>query len=596
MAKINLLDKKTRSVVSFKPSEAELNLKLEGDRYLPINSQDYIVRGKNGAFHKTNGKSLHKILGDTDGELVSADEYALETAVKAEYSQVGQFLKSALSETLFLGLNKKSALPTDSLSQAIELKRREMFGGAETGGTVAGSIIPFLAGGAGGILRAGAKAGAKSALKHAGKLPSAQVFNIAGKAGKTAKKGAEKLGIKNKSAQSVIGALGTGGAFAGMEAGLAGIQEARKTHAENEYKGTEETMKSVLGQGISKAGETFIMTGALMAITGGAGKAIALTPKALKAGASVAEKGAKAVKGKVFKGKQTGIVGDVAKHTLLSGVGYSLGGPAGAIGADAVAVGTKLLKRKAFHSMASRVMDKGQEFFTKSKTAKGVSWLLKTPYNAMKVPAHKANLSVSGLSAMFFGKSVNRLIDFEEQLRAIPEQERFIQGQDNLFSMVEQFGGRKNATNFVIKTGALKRDIVAQLPPISYDENGNKVYSNEDTNRFLKNINQGISPIGFVSAIRDQNVTQAGYEMFKRNYPDWLSDFNMNFLQGWKNKTIDTKTGSWYRQFLRSQDTTTSDFLYATLDRQREEQRTQVPRRMLRRQRPTISQEVTGGY
>ena len=243
---IRLLNIKSRKVESFEPEDALLKLRIEGETFLPIEGEDYVVRGENGKYHIADGKDLYRTIGDTSGRLITQDQYAIETAVKAEYSKTGQFLKSALSEALFLGLNKNKALPEDPLSKAIEIERRKQFGGAETGGDIVGSIAPLVVGGGGALLKAGAKAGAKKAvtgkvLEQAGKLPSAQVFKKAGQAGKLARKGAEKMGIKGPKSLSLIEGIGIGAGFAGIEAGVAGIQEGIKTKTETNIKPQKKT-------------------------------------------------------------------------------------------------------------------------------------------------------------------------------------------------------------------------------------------------------------------------------------------------------------------------------------------------------------------
>ena len=830
---IRLLNKKSRQVEAFKPEDALLRLRLEGDTYLPLNGEDYIVRGDDGQFTKTDGSTLYQTLGDTSGKLVTQDQFAIETAVKAEYSRTGQFLKSALSESLFLGLNKEQALPDDALSRAIEIERRKQFGGAETGGSIVGSIAPLVAGGVGGILKAGAKAGAKKALagktlEQAGKLPSALVFKGASKAGKLAKEGAEKLGIKGPKKLSAIEALGVGTGFAGLEAGIAGLKEAKKTAVENESKTAEDTIKSVLGQGVIKAGETFLSTGALIAGFSGAGKAIqlagkgaimggklaGLTPQNLrekffktyfssvsaerlaksfpgKDRAETARKAsefvfgiadrAKAKGGPTFKypstrtewynllvkeyrevGKQIGdqrefldkllpqefkkqfyasiyatfvqtlktgkslkgatiekpfyneirrlatqmeqklldknanydlkfineimdifakkanYLKRVAKETdldkkyrkayariseiedqlftkakvvvdkkaigttpipehlksihkyyaelkknkddysriittkdlidgwktpggaffrdffafrdflplALGSFGY---GASGAIIGAGIAVGGGLVRSKGYkYLQVARAMEQGNQVLFKNKTIGGVRSILNTP-------AEHADLSISGLSSLFFGKSIKSLSDFEDQLNSIPPQSRYISGQPDLFAMIEHYGGRDNAVNFMAKTAQMKRDIVSLMPQPSFDDKGNKGYSKADKDRFLMTINQGISPLGFVKAVRTRRLTLQGFNLFKKSYPSWLSDFNVNFLDGVRKGQISQAEGGFYKSFLNSQNSTTSDFIFSNLDRDRASQVTSPPRRQFRSRQPTSSEVAEGG-
>ena len=807
---IRLINKKTKEVSSFPADTAIINLRLEPDTYIPLNDETYIVRGEDGVFHKTSGKDLNRVLGDTSGNLVSVDDYAVESAVRAEYSKTGQFIKSLGSEALLLGLNKNKALPEDPLSKAIELKRRELFGGAEAAGSLTGAVAPFIAGGVGGVFASTAKAGAKKALgkglKVAGKLPSAQVFKIADKAGGSIAKGLGK--------GTAVKAIATGGVFAGFEAGKAGLQEAVKTKTENEYKTTEDTMKSVLGAGVSKAGETFLSTSAFMAGVGGVlgvgslavkgvgaggrfvkdlagpkklretffgaepglrgqkilqdlrtkfgsaepskivkadklkvsdddllrntaqflddvvkpeapttkagylgiikqkkdevGKAIkesrkkmygffeegriegldkrfileidkliksekgvlsatthkgyvntlksikknlgeGFTPEKIHETLKVLSQKSKWLKrekaelgidrayrraysklssyedelyskikelrkGGAFKNFKankdyfsklqtaddvmenalpTGIhfLGDFrmldARSTILGAVGYSVAGTPGLLGAAAGSVALKQARNTGYrHLQIAKKMEQVGKVIGKNKSVNGVKTLLN------KGSDLKTDLGIKGLSILFFGKGFNTLNEFEEQLNALPEYEKFTGGQDDLYNMAEEYGGRDNAVNFVAKSAQLKRDVISLIPEPTFDAKGNKVYTKPDKDRFLKVVSQGVTPQGFITSLKQKTLTQAGYDLLKRNYPDWLSEFNMNFLQGWKSGDITPEEGAYYRAFLRSQDSAVNDFIFSYMDREKRE----TPKRMLRKQQPTISQSVTGGY
>ena len=115
---IRLINRKTKQVESLKDDEALNNLRLNGDDWLPIKGEDYIIKTDEGQFQIVDGENLYQTLGDTGGDIVSRDRYAVESAVHAEYSKAGQFAKSLLSESVFLGLNKSQALPQDPLSRS----------------------------------------------------------------------------------------------------------------------------------------------------------------------------------------------------------------------------------------------------------------------------------------------------------------------------------------------------------------------------------------------------------------------------------------------------------------------------------------------
>ena len=149
-------------------------------------------------------------------------------------------------------------------------------------GTITGSIAPLALGGAGAILRKGAKEGAKGILKRGtaeafetiGKAPSAQVFRLAEKTGKQIKKGAESLGVKNKTALKATELAGDIFSFASIESAIQGVKAVKRDYEEKEFKTTKDVMNSVMGSGFARAGETFMSTTAWTAGLWGVGKAI----------------------------------------------------------------------------------------------------------------------------------------------------------------------------------------------------------------------------------------------------------------------------------------------------------------------------------
>ena len=225
VASIRFIDRKKREIVELSEAEANNPVLIDQNNLIPLPDHPYYVETKDGQFTEIKGKDLYRTIGDTTGKILNLDDYAVKKAVQVENTKTGAFLKSALSEAVFLGLNKNQALPDDPLSRAIEIEKQKQFGGAETAGGVVGSIAPLLAGGIGRqLLKAGIKKGLKKgvgyragqALHKAGSLPSAQVFTQSSKVGQ---KLAKSVG-GGKIAQNLAKAGGSGLTFAGIEACL----------------------------------------------------------------------------------------------------------------------------------------------------------------------------------------------------------------------------------------------------------------------------------------------------------------------------------------------------------------------------------------
>lgn len=840
---IKLINKKTRQVESLKPDDALMNLKLDGQNWLPLDGEDYFIRsGGTDAgpeFQVVDGSKLYQVLGDTSGEVITSDQYAVESSLRAEYSAGGQFLKSVLGEALFLGLNKDKGLPDDPLSRQIELRRRQLFGKAETAGSVVGSIVPFLAGGAGGLVRSGAKMGAKSLVKRgakvAGALPSAQVFKVASKAGEKARSFAKGMGAGKKT-QALAGALGSGTAFAGIEAGVAGIRESKTVKRQNEFQKTSDTMKSVLGEGLTKAGETFVGVSAWTAGIFGAGKVAGLGVKGVQKGLGVTgkfigdsfgpgalrktffgtEPGARGqkslellkkshfIKGKpninteigkrdVLKqtsdflenrgilmadgkdrltkdevlsslnqrmekvGSDIGnyrdilgklvdknddlkssfvvsslrvlnkLINDVSpvekktllkpyvktlkdlgdsilgikkgkyqlkrynemmttlarkakyakretkeleidkayrkaysvlskteddafkllsknrkefkfpetikdiknlkeskdfysdlinvqdvlnramptgtqflfnfhtigsRDTIFGMLGFFLGGMPGAVAGGFLSKAVQSTKATGYrHLQFARQIESMQTWIKKSRSVGGVKSILMPKIKELPAISGASQLNIPGISNLFFGKSFYNMQQFSEHLDALPEHQKYVVN-DPISPVIEDFGGRDNVVSYVAKMASLKRDIVRRMPQATFDEKGKKTYPKAEVNAWLDTINQGINPIGFMSAVQSKKLTQEGYNFFATHYPDWLSEWNINFMSGWREGNIEF---DFYKNFLDNQNTMVSDFVFNFLDKDFKGNMPAPPRRQLRGFSPTISDSIAGG-
>ena len=270
---IRLLDLKKRQAVSLPDNEALMNLRLDGGNYLPVTGDDYYIETMDGTINKLDGSQVLKFLDDnSNSKLLSPEEASVKIAVQGEYSATGQALKALGSEAMLLGLNRGKPVSDDPISQMVEAERQKRFGVAETAGGIAGMLGPLALGGVGALISQGAKTGAKAYLKKAGavagKLPSAQVFALAGKAGQK---------VTQKTGSKLAGTIAGGGAFAGIEAGIQGtkkvVQEVREQGTAEER----QTFGRILGEGAVKAGETFATASIAMGAFGVAGKVLGWT-------------------------------------------------------------------------------------------------------------------------------------------------------------------------------------------------------------------------------------------------------------------------------------------------------------------------------
>ena len=287
MSTLQIFDLKEKKAVSVKDTDVNNYLLLEGDRYVPVQGQKYmVIDEKTGDGQEVLGENLRQAMGDGK-TLTSLERYSVRKQLEAQRSQAGEFFKQTANEALTLGLaDLLKQKPSNPFEQMIVDEEQKIFGKAKTAGTIAGNILPFLLGGVGGMARLGAKAQVKlltSVLKGVGKLPSAQVL-------KATLKGSEKAG---KASSNLIKKMGGGKAaqtmadVAGRVAGLAtiqggvdglkkGITEADKRLAETKNmqggKRAMDVMNSAVGEGYETFKEVATSTAVLMGGLGVAGK------------------------------------------------------------------------------------------------------------------------------------------------------------------------------------------------------------------------------------------------------------------------------------------------------------------------------------
>ena len=296
---IRAYDLKQKKAVELNDREALNAMTLHGDRFVPVRDDDYVVLNKGGDAMEVKGQDLMAALGD-GGELMDPQRFHIRKQLEAENSQVGQFLKGMANEALTLGMVKETQ--DNPWEQMVEEERVKMFGRAEGAGRIAGNILPFLAGGVGGILSQGAKTGVKAVagktLKGIGKYtPSSAIIRGAVKSGDKAADMVKGLGY-GAGLQGVARATGSGLAFAGAEAASEGIgqgiQQAAINKRKREFPGHQEAgrkMDSAVGEGFKRAGQVFTETSVLMAALGVGGKVVGIGAKGVAKGASWTKKG-----------------------------------------------------------------------------------------------------------------------------------------------------------------------------------------------------------------------------------------------------------------------------------------------------------------
>ena len=229
-----------------------------------------------------------------------------------------------------------------------------------------------------------------------------------------------------------------------------------------------------------------------------------------------------------------------SRDGLLALMGYALGGVKGAIAGGVASKTIQLLKNKGtYHLGLARLMESNRPFMMANRSMQGVRGLLDkaSTYSAHRLKNKEhSKISIKGLGAMFFERTINNMQEFNEALNSTPPEDVYSKGLSLTAQTIEQFGGRENAMVYLKKTADAKRAIVAMMPEPSIDEKGNRVYTPGQTKKFLNDVNQGLNPLNFIQALHDETLTQKGYNLLKQTYPEWLSTFNMNFMEGYEER------------------------------------------------------------
>ena len=185
-------------------------LEMQGSGYMPMPNWKYTVQNpETGEMEEVVGDKVRQrlrsgfILHDTQAQ-------RMRNLVRSQGSALGEFSKSFLNEAL-LGIpgymGKKQ--PKNEVERMYDEYYQKEFKTSRTLGSASGLLLPYLGGG---ILGASAKTASKGVSKLLKALPSAKALRTIDKLGtksaKVARKTAQNLGIKNKTALNMIGGAG----------------------------------------------------------------------------------------------------------------------------------------------------------------------------------------------------------------------------------------------------------------------------------------------------------------------------------------------------------------------------------------------------
>ena len=204
--------------------------------------------------------------------------------------------------------------------------------------------------------------------------------------------------------------------------------------------------------------------------------------------------------------------------------------------------------------MRASVSNRMSYLTNKARSVTGVNSLLDVKNQTVKNLKEDFGFTPLGLNSFMLGQAIvgaeNRTDHLEmlaESLAGVPPEDLAYLGQEEWVQDITKFGGREQMMQYLIKSGQVKRDIAMLIPEGSYVNNKLK-FSPLEKLGFYNTIEQGATMIGFLSSITNKTLTSKGYGLFSRTYPEILSDFNLNFMNGVKSGKI---KNNFYLNFLK---------------------------------------------
>ena len=244
-------------------------------------------------------------------------------------------------------------------------------------------------------------------------------------------------------------------------------------------------------------------------------------------------------------------------------VGVNPFGPVPLLLAGGVTFGRGQLTRTGYRYLqTAKVIDRMNNFTKSVTNPKGLKNFIKS-----KKPEDTFGLdSEITMKQLFFMMTGRPMSVDDNNLTDFAEDNYYLEDGD-MSSLIEDYGGMKNANEYYKKNMEAKR-IVAGLAPQSFTDQYGVEHkpSKLETDQFLKKVNEGLSFPQFMKGFRDKTLTRDGYEIAMLLYPQHLQKVNIAVTQGLQTGELEYKDLHWYLNFVSGFNNIRTNLLYASLD------------------------------
>ena len=242
-------------------------------------------------------------------------------------------------------------------------------------------------------------------------------------------------------------------------------------------------------------------------------------------------------------------------------------------------VGTRVL-------WASRIIDGTHKLLNSAKniTPGGINRLLTQVVN---LPKGAYDFTPQSMGIIMTGKPVKSLEEFDQEYAKLDEIEKVTTGQEDLFALTQEYGGAGFAGPANVAMIEMKKVINSLKPKPYVSPQTGKVYYNPiEKKKYFSLMSDVLSQGGFIKSIAEGRIDKRRYEIFKRLYPEFLTQFNVSLQQGLMNGTI--KRTPQIANYLRvkDKDSVLKDLIFKSLDASLMQAEPQPPKRSKRAKLP----------
>ena len=276
----------------------------------------------------------------------------------------------------------------------------------------------------------------------------------------------------------------------------------------------------------------------------------------------------------------------------LGGAGHMLGGGVGTMIGFGSAFGLQLWKQRGYkYLQLANGINSTFRYLENSTIPRGIRSIFD---KSNRLAIQLEENSKIGLRQLFYLMTGRKLSLDDNDLTDTGDNDHFLHDGD-MSDMMDDYGGTETFLNYN-KKNIQAKNIIRSIAPKPYiDQYGVKhpipKLQMED---FLTTVNQGFSYPQFIKSIREKTLTKKGFDIAMRNYPKYISKFNMALTEGLKSGELLYSDFHWYLQFLKNMNSNLTNVMWMTHDMDMQAQNQQDPATRNQLKRPPLRDSYTG--